>query len=638
MVAPDVALGPVLWECLDLPGNDKYLDKDSPLSKWQLNSLDPLSADYVRTRSERARAPTPIEYNEHVYDLVGVNAHHQLVLRDQRALHMDIRIECFPGRAAVIDGVQWQVDYLEAIADPLDFAVPPRLILHLRRWTPKGQIHQSVNEPDNLRVIFPGSRGEHTLGPIKHGIVRMLPLASRRRVHKPLAPGMTFEARLRGRELYGPFQIEAQKDGQLVARHVLDGSRGVKFTVEPHEIAPSYVRVNCPDFGGCFDIDAFLYCEDKLRCRATSVKAIKAMRLSTSDRDPMFGTLPRGPLPLLTNGLDHLLIFEKFIRECTVPSPKTPQQRRLTILNLSMCDQGDAKIVVDALVDFRKHNPDAMMSAVVSKLGPTIYQDTPACREYVKLLERNRVHIDMFTGVDGPTRQVVHAKAIVIDDRTLFSTGAIVDTKPIDKADFSIELPPTAAKVFQIYMQEAIHDGVGNERRAHLGSQLASLGVIINDPIASLAYISRAQHTLLRGARRDLLVSVSELVDPKITKLLARRAANGVTVTIQVRELDAVSSRILAQATRRYGERLSVEDVSWWEPRPHYNAIIADDSLAYLGTSYFWPTQRNMIHQGRSLENGVLLEGEAVKVLREQLEELRDRAYNYKKKGDSDQA
>ncbi|KAH7147708.1 hypothetical protein DER46DRAFT_629770 [Fusarium sp. MPI-SDFR-AT-0072] len=566
-----------------LQNNDRCLYNDNPLSPV-----------YARSRSERARAPTPIQHNGHIYDLIGVNSHQQLILRDQCALHLDIRIECFAGRAVILDGEPWQVDYLEAIPDPLDFTKPPRRVLHLKRWTEKGQIQKAIDEPDNLRAIFPGSRGKHTLGPIKHGI----------RIQKPLLPGTTFEARLRGRELYGPFQIEAKKDGQLVAKHVLDGFCLIKFTIEPHEIAPSYVRVNCPDFGGCFDIDAFLYCEDKLRCRATSVKAIKAMRLPTSDRDPMFGTLSRGPVPLLTNGLDHLIVFEKFIRDCTVPSPNTPQQRRLTILNLSMCDQGDAKI----------HNPDAIMSVV----------DTLACKEYVKLLERNRIHIDMFTGVDGPTRQVVHAKAIVIDDRTLFSTGAIVDTKPINKADFSIELPPMAAEAFQVYMQEAIPGGVSNERRAHLGSQLASLGVIINDPIASLTYISRAQHTLLRGARRDLLVSVSELVDPKITKLLVRRAANGVTVTIQVREIDAVSSRILTQATRRYGKRLSVEDVSWWEPRPHYNAIIADDSLAYLGTSYFWPTQRNMIHQGRSLENGVLLEGEAVKVLREQLDELRD--------------
>ncbi|KAM0351038.1 hypothetical protein ACHAPU_002819 [Fusarium lateritium] len=590
--------------------------------KWQLESLDPLSPVYARSRSERARAPTPIEHDGHIYDLLGVNSHKELILRDQCALHLDIRIESFPGRVVLLDGLTWQVDQLEAIPDPLDFTKPLARVLHVKRWANSTQIHKAIAEPDNLEAIFPSSKGKHTLGPIKHGIVRMIPTASRQRVLKPLASGQKFEARLRGRELLGPFQIEVSNDGQLVARHALDGMYLVKFTVEPHEIAPSYVRVNCPDFGACYDIDAFLYREDKLRCRATSVKAMRP----TSNCDSMFGTLSRGRVPLLTNGLDHLVVFEKFIRDCSSPG-RYQHPRRLTILNLSMCDQGDAKIVIDAMIDFRKQNPDAIMTAVVSKLGPTIYQDTPAFHEYIQLLEDNQIHVDMFTGVEGPTRQVVHAKAIVIDDRSLFSTGAIVDTQPINKADFSIELPPAASKAFQVYMQEAILGGVSNERRAHLAAKLASLGVVINDPISSLTYISRAQHTLLRGARHDLLVSVSELVDPKITKLLFRRAANGVTVTIQVREIDEVSTRILAQAMRRYGKRVSVEDVSWWEPRPHYNAIIADGNLAYLGTSYFWPTQRNMIHQGRSLENGVLLEGDAVRVLREHLDDLKERAY-----------
>jgi hypothetical protein len=455
----------------------------------------------------------------------------------------------------------------------------------------------------------------------------MIPTASRRRVLKPLEPGQRFEARLRGRELYGPFQIEVKQNGHLIAKNVSDGDCLARFVVEPHEVAPSYVRVKCPDFDGCFDIDSFLYFEDKLRCRATSVKAIKATRF-TSDRAPMFSTLSPGQVPLLTNGLDHLKVFETFIRENMHRPSNTKTTRELTILNLSMCDQGDAKIVMDALIDFRNHNPDARMSIVVSKLGPTVYLDTPEYQDYIKLLDENNIHVDMFTGVEGPTRQVVHAKAIIIDDQTLFSTGAIVDTKPIDKADFSIELPPAAAKAFRTYMQDAILDGVSDEYRAQLAARLASLGVIINDPIASLTYISCAQHTLLRGARRDLLVSVSELVDPKITKLLVRRAANGVTIAIQVREIDDVSSKILVQAMRRYGKRISVEDVSCWEPRPHYNAIIADASLAYLGTSYFWPTQRNMIHQGRSLENGVLLEGDAVRALRGHLDELRDRVYS----------
>ncbi|KAM0235129.1 hypothetical protein ACHAPO_005924 [Fusarium lateritium] len=597
-------------------------------SKLQVKFLDPLSPIYARSRCERSRPPKPIEHNGSAYNLVGVNSCRELVLRDQRALHLDIRIECFPERVVVFDGIAWQVDRLEAIPHPLDFTRQPSRILHLKRYTSSGEERAEVDEPDNLRVVFPSSKGEHTLGPIKHGIVRMISTASRRRIVKPLDPGSPFEARLRGRELYGPFRIGVKKNGQLIAKSVRGSDCLVRFAVEPHEIAPSYVRVNCPDFGGYFDIDSFLFYEDKLRCRATSVKAIQAMRL-TSDRAPMFGTLSSGPVPLLTNGLEHLEVFQKFIRDNMHRNHDQKRLRQLTVLNLSMCDQGDAKIVMDALIDFRKHNLDATMSIVVSKLGSTAYLDTPEYQEYIKLLEENSIYVDMFTGVEGPTRQVVHAKAIVIDDRTLFSTGAIMDTKPIDKADFSIELPPMASKAFQAYMQDAVLGGASDERRAQLAARLAGLGVIINDPIASLTYISRAQQTLLRGARQDLLVSVSELVDPKITKLLVRRAANGVVVTIQVREIDKVSATILTQAMRRYEKRITVEDVSCWEPRPHYNAIIADGNLAYLGTSYFWPTQRNMIHQGRSLENGVLLNGDAARALRRHLDELKDRVYSH---------
>ncbi|KAM0394761.1 hypothetical protein ACHAPZ_009499 [Fusarium culmorum] len=602
------------------------------LSKTQVEFLDPLSPIYARSRRQRSRPPKHIEHNGNAFNLVGVNSCRELVLRDQRSLHLDVRIECFAERLVVFDGVTWQVDQLEAIPYPLDFVKPPRLMLRLKKWTCSDEVRTEVDEPDNLRVIFPSSKGEHTLGPIKHGIVRMIPTASRRRVVKPMETGKRFEARLRSLELYRPFEIEVLKNDQLIARSVSSGNGGIRFPVEPHEIAPSYVRVNCADFGGCFDIDSFLYYEDKLRCRATSVKATKATWL-TSDRAPMFGTLSPGQVPILTNGLAHLKVFEKFIRDSTPRDSFQRIPRSLTVLNLSMCDRGDAKVVMDALIDFRRHNPNARMSIMVAKLGPMAYLDIPEYQRYVKLLEENNIHVDMFTGVDGPTRQVVHAKAIVIDDRTLFSTGAIVDTKPIDKADFSIELPSTASKAFQAYMQDAVLGGASDEHRAKLAARLASLGVLINDPIASLTYISRAQHTLLRGARHDLLVSVSELVDPKITKLLVRRAANGVAVTIQVREIDDVSSKILTQAIRRYGKRISVEDVSCWEPKPHYNAIIADGNLAYLGTSYFWPTQRNMIHQGRSLENGVLLEGDAARALRGHLDELRNRVYKQRDSG-----
>ncbi|KAH8680328.1 hypothetical protein BGZ61DRAFT_282258, partial [Ilyonectria robusta] len=341
---------------------------------------------------------------------------------------------------------------------------------------------------------------------------------------------------------------------------------------------------------------------------------------------PLFGSLPAGEMPLLTNGAGHLAVFEDFIRDHAQPDAARGKPRRLTLLNLSMSNQGDARGVLSALVDFRRQNPDAEMAIVVSKLGPTDFQETPAFRNYIQILDDNHIQVDTFTGADGPTRQVMHAKGIVIDDRVLFSTGAVMDTWPINKADFSIELPPTAAISFRRYTDEAIRGDASPERRAELAAELASHGVVINDPVAGLTYISRVQDALIRGAARELMVSLSELVDPVMTEMLLDRVASGVDVTIQVRELDPVSIRLLTDALARY-PNLHLEDSSWWEPRPHWNAIIADGSTAYLGTSYLWPTQRNMLHQGRSLENGVLLNGDAAVSVRKQIDELRTRAH-----------
>ncbi|KAH7176855.1 hypothetical protein EDB81DRAFT_675843 [Dactylonectria macrodidyma] len=368
----------------------------------------------------------------------------------------------------------------------------------------------------------------------------------------------------------------------------------------------------------------FLFCEDQLRNRATSVGADPD---GGPVQDPLLGILPAGDMPLLTNGAGHLAVFEDFIRDHAQPPSDTEKPRRLTLLNLSMSNQGDARGVLSALVDFRHQNPDADMAIVVSKLGPTDFQETPAFRNYIQILRDNNIHVDTFTGADGPTRQVMHAKGIVIDDGVLFSTGAVMDTWPINKADFSIELPAPAAMSFRRYTDEAIRGDASPERRAELAAELASQGVLINDPVAGLTYISRAQDALIRGASCKLMVSISELVDPAMTQMLLDRVASGVDVTIQVRELDPVSIRLLNDACSRY-PNLHLEDSSWWEPRPHFNAIIADGSTAYLGTSYLWPTQRNMLHHGRSLENGVLLKGDAAASVGKQIDELRTRAHS----------
>lgn len=584
---------------------------------------DPILPLYARSRRERARPPEPVEVDGQFYDVMGVSLERELVLRDVRAVHQDIRIEHFAGRPVMLDGVRWRVVSLNTTPD-LQTAILQLINPHdpLSKFT--------APEADIARLQFLSANGEHKLGRVKHGIVRMAPVASRAEIRVPLKPNDQFEARLHNRELDGLYTIQVCDTYQLIATRIVNDGDPQRIVVQPDEIAPRYVTVMSLDFGAKFDVDAFVYREDQRRCKANIIKPKLGGELLL---DPLLGSLPPGVTPLLTNGAEHLAVFERFVRDKTQTNGKAHSQygvdgsrRRLTMLNLSMCPQGDARRVLSALVDFRHENPAADMSIVVSKLGPSDFLESAEYFMYLKILADHDIRVNMFTGADGPTRQVVHGKAVIIDNQVLFSTGAIMDTRPINKADFSIELPPGAATLFSHYTDKAIHGEATNELRAALASELAKLGVVINDPVASLPWITRAQDALIRGAQHSLILNISELVDPTMAQLLIDRAASGVDVILQVRQVDPKSALLLADGKMRCSNLL-VEDTSWWEPRPHFNAIIADGRSAYLGSSYLWPTQCHMVHQGRSFENGVLLCGDATTRLIEQLDNLRSNAH-----------
>ncbi|KAJ5142520.1 uncharacterized protein N7515_001307 [Penicillium bovifimosum] len=586
------------------------------------SDCDPILPLYARSRKERARVPEPVEVDGKFYDVMGVSSGHELILRDQRAVHEDIRIEQFAGRPVMFDGVCCRVVSLHTTPD-----LQESTLQLINPRDPSSKV--TVLNADIARLRFPGANGDHTLGRIKHGIVRMAPVVSRTKIKVPLKPNDRFEARLHNCELEGPYSIHVCDRGQLVASSIIHGAKQQRIVVQPDEIAPRYVTIMSLDFGANFDVDIFLYREDQLRGKANIIKAKLGGELIL---DPLLGSLPCHVAPVLTNGAEHLAVFEQFIRDRAQPVAEAHtygvdcSRRRLTILNLSMCNQGDAHGVLNALIDFRRQNPGADMSIVISKLGPTEFLDSLEYFTFLKSLENHSIRINMFATSDGQKRQVIHGKAIVIDNQVLFSTGAVMDTRPINKADFSIGLPAAAATMFRHYTDRAIHGEANDELRARLASELASLGVIINDPVANLPWITRAQDALIRGARRKIILHISELVDPIMTQMLIDRAASGVDVTLQVREVDPKSALLLADA-RRCCSNLQVEDTSWWEPRPHFNVIIADGSFAYLGSSYIWPTQCHMVHQGRSFENGVLLSGDAIASLIQQLGDLRAHAH-----------
>lgn len=591
---------------------------------------DPMLPPYKRPRDERRRPPKPMFYKGKMYDVMGGNDQGQLVLRDERAIHRDVRVEKLAGSKVIFDNVRWKVARIEVTSGPVD------AVLHLVDAEDRSRT-LIVTGSDVMRVQFLGVRGRHVLGQARHDIIRMQPVVSNDTIRIPVQPGNRFEARLRGRELEGLYTIQAHDNGRLVATG-LDRYRILRcISISSSDIAPRYEQIASPDYGANFDVDAFLFREDQLRGRATDVGAGDPG--SGPVQDPLLGRLccpeaasAAAAVPRLRNGAAHLQYFERFIRRHLRPDEAAKERnpngvvppRRLTVLNLEMINQGGARGVLDALVAFRHYNPDAEISIVVARLGPGGAERTPEFHKRLAILEDNDFRINLFTAaVEGSTRQIMHGKGIVIDDHVLFSTGPVIDSWPINKADLSIELPPAAAVAFRRYVDETIHGEATLQRRIELSNELSMQGVVINDPISGQIFITRAQDALIRGATRELILSVSELTDPSLTRALIRRAMTGLKVILQVRQLDAVSKKLLSDAESRSCASLWVEETSTWEPRPHFNAIVADGVVAYVGTAYLWQTQRSMLHHGRSFENGVLVDGEGAARVRMEIVKLR---------------
>ena len=478
---------------------------------------------------------------------------------------------------------------------------------------PERTVFVPENRATDIRMRL-GEDGEYRFGDVRHGVIRMLPMNPDGDISMPLTPGMTFETRLRDREMEGPYRITVGENGDLTATGRIRNGTEVSQRIEPSDIAPRYVDVRSPDFNDSFQVDSFIHREANTRNRAIATEPT-----GLPLRDPAFGNLDGTPNPQLALGAQSLQTQSDFIRR-NAGNLDAGQAPSLTVFNIAFNNQGEARQVLDAMSDFRKMHPEAPIRIVAYEPSFRSFEGKDGYDELQRIIQRDRIQVEFF-GNNPAQREVIHAKGVAVNDQVLFSTGAVIDGSS-QKADISVPLPPNAARAFNAYLNEAVIGDASVARRQELTANAAREGVLINDPEARLPYIARAQDGLIRGAERELTVSVSELRNPETTRAIIERAEAGVNVQVQFREMDPESRQLLADAQQRL-PNLKVEDASAWQPRPHYNAIIADREQAYVGTAYLWQNQQDMLQHGRSFENGVLLQGEPVRQLQSQMEALR---------------
>ncbi|MEO1574452.1 MAG: hypothetical protein AAFU65_05775, partial [Pseudomonadota bacterium] len=467
---------------------------------------------------------------------------------------------------------------------------------------------------DSAQITFGGDAGgQYSFADVRHEVVRIRPEGGTQTVTAQLEPGQSFEARLVGRELEGVYTVTVGEDGTLTAVGNERSGAEVSLPISASDIAPRYTETYSPDFDATFDVDTFVHQES-----VQSTRALTTEPTGRPIRDPQLGTLEKGVMANLTRGPETSQTVANFIEtnSANVPDGETP---KLTLFNIAFRDEGEASDIFDAVSSFRDmHGPDAEITVVMDQSRFLPPRDGDAVDRVMNQLEDIGADVQFFRGEEGG--QVIHAKGAIVNDEVLFSTGAFIGYSD-SKADVTVELPDGAARSFSNYVDAAVTGDATVAERQAMAADLASQGVLVNDPVAGVAYISRAQDALITGANETLLVSVSELTNPDTALSIADAAARGVDVTVQYRDIDPVSANILKQAQEDFGN-LKLEDVSDWTPRPHYNVVVADDTQAYVGTAYLWPNQDSMVQHARSFENGVILDGGAASDLATQIEML----------------
>ncbi|QSQ17535.1 hypothetical protein [Myxococcus landrumensis] len=621
---------------------------------------DPLVGTFAASRTTRATPPTPVEHEGKKWDVAGIvmkngEPHAQLQEAGVQPRYMPM-VEVLKGRIVEVpdkDGspVKFRLmgtrqkdsqEYLvlHKLDDPQEPA-PLRTEQPARGYPIRNrrlseapdksvakdkELLVPMSDAGSVSVTFntgdhaPSGRHTYSLGAMRYDSFLLTPQEPARTKEVPLKSLGKVEARLSGREMEGVYTLEATANGGIQATGMDKEGHSGTSAIQPSAVAGRYVLVPAPDFGGMVALDAFNFREAQARATAATNPTEGSRPIS----DPLIGTLPKTVRAQVDRGTASLQHIKKLLDDPAATGPVTLFNVDLGIGGKGATEEGNkqAQAVLDSLVAYRTRNPDAPMQVIADE---RMWNNREMNKELTTRLQDAGIDI-VFPRTTAKPR-INHSKGACVGERVVLTTAAVVP-KTTTKSDVTTELPPEAAGLYRDYLNLTFKTGdfstEDKEKLQSLVTGLAKHGVVVNDPMTKSPLVARAMDGLITGAARSLRFLGSELKDEATTHKLIERAKTGVQVLIQYREIDPQSESLLKAAMKDL-PNLKQEKVDDWKPYPHFNALIADDSQAYVGTAYLWPNQLSMAHHGLSHESGVVLGEDSTKDLLRQFDDLEAR-------------
>ena len=121
-----------------------------------------------------------------------------------------------------------------------------------------------------------------------------------------------------------------------------------------------------------------------------------------------------------------------------------------------------------------------------------------------------------------------HSKGFVVDgDQALMTTGAFVP-KTADRVEMVARFQGDAAKA----LRELIDAGMAGkaDRLRAAADNAARYGIVVNEPVAGVQHLTGAVHDMIRGAKKDIVISTKIFTDPTVRAAVKDAEKRGVRV------------------------------------------------------------------------------------------------------------
>jgi hypothetical protein len=418
-----------------------------------------------------------------------------------------------------------------------------------------------------------------------NGSVRFEPVGAERTTVE-IVPGMRFEARLQGRELEGPRQIEMNPRGELFARNP-DKPLATPERISISDIAPTWQKVTSTTAPGT---DLYMDSANYRRAGLRSGRDGESLdNIGTINGDSK-----------IQHGFANQLY--KPVLEA-LRNPATTGDVSIATYGIGTSREG--RQYTDALLDYATRHPDNRITIhsadvqINGRRGESLDQ----------WLSQNHPNIKITEPLPPSNFRVPHEKIIAIGDQVFIGSEKI-GTSMSRKVGFMVELGPEDAKLMHGYIQQLGDPRAPASERTGVLNRLSERGVLIDDPIAGLYPNAAAMNRVVAEAKDHLRIYQSDLTDTTATQRIIDRARDGVQVDLRYRDIDPESKRMLDAAAQQY-PNLHHGMVPNGPTHPiyqHENYVISERGGA-LSSAYMWEPKAGQVPRyTNGGEGGVLLD------------------------------